>query len=308
MSVIARKMFQSLWKRVGVSDAERIAGLTLPRGVTFRTFRYIEDGDPMHTLSIYWPEGHPDDLPVIIDIHGGGWMYGSKEVNRPFDLALASLGFCVVGLSYRLCPQTDLKGMLADIDAACRFAYSKRVELGMNFLQTFLTGDSAGGHLVAVTAALQSSEKLRGMVGVEPLPFTIRAINLNHAVPFIDHSDLHSKGKLLNALGKSEIMRELYGSKLTRDREFARITSDFSQLIASVTSFPPTHIVTSTGDLSFNWQSHATKKVLDQHGYECELWEVANERHVFNVAHMDQPIGIKTNKRIADFFRLHQGG
>ncbi len=146
------------------------------------------------------------------------------------------------------------------------------------------------------------------MVGVEPLPFTIRAINLNHAVPFIEHSDLHSKGKLANALGKSEIMRELYGSKLTRDREFARITSDFSQLIASVTSFPPTHIVTSTGDLSFNWQSHAIKKVLDQHGYECELWEVAKERHVFNVAHMDQPIGIKTNKRIADFFRLHQGG
>ena len=308
MSRIAQRMFQKLWKRVEASDAERLAGLALPRGVTFRTFRYIEDGDPMHTLSIYWPEGHSEELPVIIDIHGGGWMYGSKEVNRPFDLALASLGFAVVGLSYRLCPQTDLKGMLKDIDAACRFAYGKRTELGLDFLQTYLTGDSAGGHLVAVEAALQDSVELRGLVGVEPLPFVIRAINLNHAVPFIEQSDLHSKGRFINALGRREIMRELYGPKLTRDREFTRLTSDFSHLIEGLTRFPPTHIVTSTGDRSFNWQSHAIEEDLKAHGFECELWEVEGERHVFNVAHMDQPIGIRANKRIADFFRLHQGG
>ena len=56
-------------------------------------------------------------LPAYIDIHGGGFTYGYKELNRNFNVHLADMGFAVFSLNYRPAPQTDLKGQLADIEA-----------------------------------------------------------------------------------------------------------------------------------------------------------------------------------------------
>lgn len=307
MSLIERRSYRKMWERIGKSDQERISHLKLPQGVSFRSFRYIEDGDDMHTLSVYWPDGAQGDLPVIIDIHGGGWMYGSKEVNRPVDMALSSLGFIVVGMSYRQAPQVDLKGMMADIAAACRWAYDHRVEFRADFGRAFLTGDSAGGHLVAVTAALEHSERVRNALGLDPLPFHIRAINMNHAVPYVAESHMSSKGKIVNYFGRKELLSELYGRGLKRDRKLFRLTSDFDNLVDSCTSFPPTHILTSTGDRSFHDQSLRVYRKLQERRIESELVDVEGERHVFNVIHMDEPVGIRANKGIADFFLAHAG-
>ena len=42
---------------------------------------YLSGNHPMHTLNLYRPHlGRP--LPVIVDIHGGGWMYGDRELNQ----------------------------------------------------------------------------------------------------------------------------------------------------------------------------------------------------------------------------------
>ncbi|UKI14322.1 MAG: hypothetical protein L6V85_09755 [Clostridiales bacterium] len=42
-------------------------------------------------------------LPVIIDIHGGGWMYGDKDLNAPYCEALAKRGFVVVSFFRTVC-------------------------------------------------------------------------------------------------------------------------------------------------------------------------------------------------------------
>ena len=66
-----------------------------------------------HLLDLYLPHdavlrgGHT--LPVYIDIHGGGFTYGYKELNRNFNVHLAEQGFAVFSLNYRPAPQTDLR-------------------------------------------------------------------------------------------------------------------------------------------------------------------------------------------------------
>lgn len=58
-----------------------------------------------HLLDLYLPHdavlrgGHT--LPVYIDIHGGGFTYGYKELNRNFNVHLAKQGFAVFSLNYR---------------------------------------------------------------------------------------------------------------------------------------------------------------------------------------------------------------
>ena len=78
-----------------------------------------------HLLDLYLPHDTVlrggKSLPAYIDIHGGGFTYGYKELNRNFNVHLADMGFAVFSLNYRPAPQTDLKGQLADIEAGLRW-------------------------------------------------------------------------------------------------------------------------------------------------------------------------------------------
>lgn len=75
----------------------------------------------MHTLNLYRPLGAEGPLPVVVDIHGGGWMYGDRELNRAYCMYLASQGWAVMGMSYRLLPEVDLRGQVQDVFASFRW-------------------------------------------------------------------------------------------------------------------------------------------------------------------------------------------
>ena len=71
------------WKIITVIDNKRIAA-QIPDGgvVSVIDLPYTKSGISEHMLDIYYPENTSQPLPVIIDIHGGGWIYGCKEINR----------------------------------------------------------------------------------------------------------------------------------------------------------------------------------------------------------------------------------
>ncbi|MCH9277067.1 alpha/beta hydrolase [Bifidobacterium amazonense] len=123
-----------------------------------------------HLLDIYLPHeatvrgGHT--TPVYIDIHGGGFTYGYKELNRNFNTHLASRGFAVVSLNYRPAPQTGLKGQLADVQAALRWLRAHLGEYPVDPNAVFVTGDSAGGALALLTLAIENSPEAAAAFGV----------------------------------------------------------------------------------------------------------------------------------------------
>ena len=91
----------------------------------FTDIPYIDEGTRAHQLDIYIPHDAimcaARNLPVYIDVHGGGFVYGYKELNRNFCIALARRGFAVISISYRVYPQADFLGQLQDVNAAgCR--------------------------------------------------------------------------------------------------------------------------------------------------------------------------------------------
>ena len=83
-----------MWKK---SDDARDAGL--PREVP--GVRRIDDlsygPDPKwHLLDLYLPENVEGKIPVIINVHGGGYCYGTKETYQFYGLNLAAHGFAFV--------------------------------------------------------------------------------------------------------------------------------------------------------------------------------------------------------------------
>ena len=111
MGYLTRMLIEKKWRENGRKDALRLARQPRPEGVAAETgLAYLPDGDPMHTLNLYRPEGARGPLPTVVDIHGGGWMYGDRELNRTYCMALAAQRYAVTGMSYRLPPQVDPRG------------------------------------------------------------------------------------------------------------------------------------------------------------------------------------------------------
>ena len=76
---ILKPILNKNWENTAKNDAKRIASQTEPEGlVKILDIPYIDDGEKAHLLDIYYPEVTTEKLPIIIDIHGGGWMYGYK--------------------------------------------------------------------------------------------------------------------------------------------------------------------------------------------------------------------------------------
>jgi acetyl esterase len=92
-------------------------------------------------------------LPLVVYLHGGGWVLGSiRAADRPCR-RLAVAGDCViVSLEYRRAPETKFPGPLEDCLSAVRWLVPRAQEIGGDSERFVLLGDSAGGNLAAAAA------------------------------------------------------------------------------------------------------------------------------------------------------------
>ena len=175
------------WKNTERMDNKRIKTLTMPKGVTeSNDHQYINDGDKYHQIDVYYPESATGKLPVVVDIHGGGWMYGDKELNKPYCLTVASKGYVVFNMSYRLCPDVTAADQLRDISKALCWVRDNLDNYPCDKNNIYLTGDSAGGMLACFTGMLSVSEKMRSLYDTVDFGINFNAVGLVSPVAFMD--------------------------------------------------------------------------------------------------------------------------
>ena len=144
--------------------------MILKESTSSPTFQYVDDGTRAHRLDLYLPHDSvvrgSKTTPVYIDIHGGGFVYGYKDLNRNFCTNLAKQGFAVFSISYRPAPETDFLGQLEDTAAAFRWIREHRDDYPVAQDQVFLTGDSAGGTLALYMTAVERSSEFAEKIGI----------------------------------------------------------------------------------------------------------------------------------------------
>ena len=97
--------------------------------------------------------------PLLLFIHGGGWVIGDLETHEPFCIDVAiELDLPVVAVDYRLAPEFPFPAAFEDSLAAARWVASGPAEVGRTPTGLFLAGDSAGGNLCAVVSAALRDE------------------------------------------------------------------------------------------------------------------------------------------------------
>lgn len=104
------------------------------------------------TMRLYRPQGR-QGLPLLLYLHGGGWVIGSVASCSAFCGALAQKGVAVVALDYPLAPEHPYPAALNAVCAAYREIVAHPARFGCDPTRVSLGGDSSGGNL-ALTAAL----------------------------------------------------------------------------------------------------------------------------------------------------------
>ena len=183
----------SEWVRVNFAkgDAERDRGLSTPADVVrFDDIPYGPDSR-WQSLDVYRPAGREGEkLPVIVSVHGGGWVYGDKELYQFYCMSLAQRGFAVVNFSYRLAPEVKFPASLEDTNAVFHWVLAHGEEYGFDTEKVFAVGDSAGGHnLMMFTALCTNPDYAREFPFRAPKGFVPRAIGLNCAAVLVVISD-----------------------------------------------------------------------------------------------------------------------
>jgi acetyl esterase/lipase len=115
---------------------------------------------------LYLPTGLAR-APVLVGVHGGGWQVGDRKFYTHWGNYLASHGYAVFAIEYRLM-KPGLKtwpGAVHDTKAAVQFIFAEAAEFGLDAERVGLIGDSAGAHLSALTALAGDDPAFSAVIG-----------------------------------------------------------------------------------------------------------------------------------------------
>ncbi|MBO4918750.1 MAG: alpha/beta hydrolase [Erysipelotrichaceae bacterium] len=182
-------------------DRKRDAGLTTPDDVKrFDSISYGTDRK-WQILDVYRPKDIEGKLPVIVSVHGGGWVYGTKEVYQYYCMSLAQRGFAVINFNYRLAPEHKYPAQIEDTNSVIRWIFANADTYGLDTDNIFAVGDSAGGHLLSVYATMLNDKAYADHYHIDtPQDFRFNAIALNCGVYRQDIPESRKVAGLLNDL------------------------------------------------------------------------------------------------------------
>ncbi|MFA5449279.1 MAG: alpha/beta hydrolase [Clostridia bacterium] len=291
------KFLKRHWAKVAIEDKERLAKQTAPDGIVeINDIPYMNNDNTDHLLDVYYPEGTDAPLPVIFDIHGGGWTYGTKENNKYYNMHLAAHGFTVVNINYRLLYDFGIEHIVQDIFAALNWLEAHHEQYHCDLNNLFITGDSAGGHLAALTAALLTNKEAQAVYEVES--------NLKiKAGGFVCSAFALDKVFRLPIAGKM-FAYLMFKSKKYKQSKYYPYCS-FDKVVKG--AFIPSYVVSSADDfikfLTFDFVKYAQKMDIP---HQFRFWEKQKDKklyHIFSVTYPSSKEGKLTNKEMCDFFK-----
>ncbi|HLH09238.1 MAG TPA: alpha/beta hydrolase [Terriglobales bacterium] len=194
-------------------------------------------------LDVMRPHAAKAPTPVVMVIHGGGWVAGSKEDRVLEGLPYLQMGFAVVNVEYRLGPVSLAPAAVEDCLCALHWVAQNAAKYNFDVSKIVASGGSAGGHLALTTGMIPSSAGLDaqcasenngwGTPDMKPLPKVAAIVN------WFGITDV---GDMLHGPDTRSYVISWFGSQPDRD-EIARRVSPINYVRAGL---PP--IITIHGD------------------------------------------------------------
>jgi acetyl esterase/lipase len=236
-----------------------------------KDLEYGRAGDRRLLLDLYLPERKEKDppVPVVVWLHGGAWVKGSKSF-CPL-VKLVPRGYAVASVGYRLATVAPFPAQIDDVRAAIRWLRASSSEHGFDADRFGVVGASAGGHLASLLGTADDP-------GAKGAPSSrVQAV-----------VDLFGPSDLVELTGEGRLptpVDTLLGGRVRDNREKAVAASPITHVSRDDPPFLILH-----GDL--DWlvplrQSERLEERLREEGVEAKLHVVRGGGHGFGGPEID---------------------
>ena len=235
------------------------------------------------------------ELPIIINIHGGGLIDGNKSFSVGFCRKLARKGYLVFSLEYRLIPDVRVYEQFDDVCAGMDCVGEKLVNFDVDFTRIYMAAESAGAYLATYIAAMRKSKALQEAIGYNPTRMRFKAMGLISGMFYTTRKD--TLGWFLS--------RSIYG-KDERSKAIAEYTNpEHPEIIYNI---PPCYLVTSKADMLERYTLDFAGE-LGNKGVEHFLRHMGSDPkliHAFPVLRPDLLESERVINEIVDWFKRHE--
>jgi acetyl esterase/lipase len=161
-----------------------------PQGtILYANIPYNNDTLKKHLLDIYLPANPKVKLPLVIFIHGGGWLSNDKYADMGYMkktvAEIISSGFALASIDYRFSTQAVFPAQMKDCNRAISFLYDNAGKYGFDVNRFAVMGFSAGGHLASMVGLSKNNN-----IDLFFMPGTTRAFSFKAVVDFYGPAEL----------------------------------------------------------------------------------------------------------------------
>lgn len=238
---------------------------------TERDIAYSQPRNERQLLDVYAPQ-KGTNLPVVIWVHGGGWMRGSKNEVDHKPAAFSEKGYLFVPINYRFIPQVNMYDIVRDVAKATGWVYANIVRYGGDPERIFLMGHSAGAQLAALLCAdsryIEAEGVPRSSVkGCVPVDGDTYDVPLQVATAVARRKSLHQPSPKWGH-------PEKFGT-VAEQRELSAVNH-----VAPNRGIAPFFILHVADHTDTSAQAHRLWAALDQAGISATLFGADNTDHV----------------------------
>ena len=253
-------------------------------------------------------EGKPL-LPVVLNIHGGGFVKGDMKYRKSLSKRFASHGYFVFNIDYRLSPKYAFPAANVDCIKAMNYLTVLAEKYNIDLNKVCVTGDSAGAHFATQIVAISTNDELRERIGAPEMKVKPALL-----VAFCGPYDLVKSITLTKFpfhmvwdIGRCYLDNETF--KLNKDFSNVDEYSDLKSIspINWVNDkWCPTFLVMSKKDIFCKGQGELMKQKLDECGIENEVFasEKFLDNHCYHLNFWTK-ISKETFRRVFAFMDSH---
>ena len=260
---------------------------------------YIDDGNEAHLVDIFGSQSVDAPTPVIVEVHGGGYIGGHKGINTEHARFYAQNGYVVLAPDYSHLPDGTFKTVAQELFSLFHWMEANAEAYHLDLNHVGISGDSAGGYYVLLTAAIMTQPELQEYFEVEKPSFDFSAV-----VATCPGTDIPALRNGLGQEGPAGFVAGKIGEEILNDEDLMSHCDLYN--IINPETYPAVYMITTPGDVTTGEETLKFDQFLTENGVAHTLVSYEDEGsglvHVFNITKMAYPESQKANADIIAHF------
>lgn len=259
---------------------------------------YIDDGDSNHMLDLFGTQSVSEPTRTVVEVHGGGFIGGNKSTNTDHSIYYADHGYLVVTPDYSKLPNVTFKEAIQELFTVYQWVADNAEEYHFDTDHIFLSGDSAGGFYVLISAAIMVSPELQEYFEVTPPDY-----DFNAYIASCPAADVLSMRDDLGAGGPAGYTADTIGEDILMNDDLMSHLDLYS--VIDPETYPYVYMMSTPEDKVTRTMVEKFEKFLTDNNIDHEFHDYENQSnellHVFNISNIDWEESIQANDDIIAF-------